>query len=1082
MSSSPTPARHCVPATWSNRSSPSSRTGEPMSLNVSAWSIRRPLPTVVFSIILLILGWTSFTKLAVTRLPNADIPLISVTVSQFGAAPAELEAQVTKTIEDGVSGVEGVRHISSSITDGLSVTTIQFALETNTDRALNDVKDAVTRVRANLPQNVTEPLIQRVDVIGLPIVTYAAISPGKTPEQLSYFVDDVVKRALQGVRNVAQVERIGGVEREILVSLDPDRLQAAGLTAVNVSQILRGTNVDVAGGRAEIGKNDQAIRTLAGAKTLNELAGTMIPLFSGGEVRLDDLGTVTDTIGDRRTFARFNGEPVVALGIKRSKGASDVVVAAAVQKRIDALKVAYPDVDLKLIDTSVDFTKGNYEAAISTLFEGAVLAVIIVFLFLRDIRATIIAAVSLPLSIFPAFWAMDILGFSLNLVSFLAITLSTGILVDDAIVEIENIVRHMRMGKSPYRAALEAADEIGLAVIAISLTIIAIFAPASFMSGIAGQFFKQFGITVSVQVFFSLLAARFVTPVLAAYFMKDNHHEDPPPGFILTKYHSLVTWSVKHYFITILVGFGVFAASIWSITLLPQGFLPAQDTARSLMALELPPGTQLAYTEKVTEEIVARLRKRPEVKNVFVDGGRIPPGTLEVRRAALIINYTPKDQRKITQRELELSISNELTNIPDIRFWFLDENGLRAISLVVTGVDRNIVNNVASELATQMKRIPTIANVISETSLDRPELRIRPRAELAARLGVSTESLSQTIRVATIGDVGPALAKFDAGDRQVPIRVQLEDSARGDLSMLQQLRVPLGQRGERGGVPLSVVADIQLDQGPTSINRYDRERQATVAADLVGTAALGDATKLIYDLPVMKGLPKGVRGSQWGDGGGLQGLSEGFATAITAGLMMVYAVLVLLFGTFLQPITILFSLPLSIGGAIAALLVTGKQLTTPVWIGILMLMGIVTKNAIMLVEFAIEAIRAGKRRDEAMIDAGMKRARPIVMTTIAMVAGMMPSALAVGAGGEFRSPMALAVIGGLIFSTVLSLVFVPAMFMVMDDIGDLIWRFGRRMIVHSEDAEADHHAKPPAGTAPAQSAPAPKSFVHPAAE
>src|SRR5471032_1389619 len=955
-----------------------------MALNISAWSIRNPLPSVVFSIILLALGWLSFTKLAVTRLPSADIPVISVAVSQFGAAPAELESQVTKTIEDGVSGVEGVRPISSSITDGLSGTTIQFALETNTDRALNDVKDAVTRVRSNLPQNVNEPLIQRVDVIGLPIVTYAAISPGKTPEQLSYFVDDVVKRALQGVRNVAQVERIGGVEREILVSLDPDRLQAAGLTAVNVSQSLRGTNVDLAGGRAEIGKNDQAIRTLAGAKTLNDLAGTMIPLFGGGEVRLDDLGTVTDTIADRRTFARFNGEPVVALGIKRSKGASDVVVAAAVQKRIDALKIAYPDVDLKLIDTSVEFTKGNYEAAISTLFEGAILAVIIVLLFLRDIRATIIAAISLPLSIFPAFWAMDILGFSLNLVSFLAITLSTGILVDDAIVEIENIVRHMRMGKSPYRAALEAADEIGLAVIAISLTIIAIFAPASFMSGIAGQFFKQFGITVSVQVFFSLLAARFVTPVLAAYFLKDHPHDDPPPGRVLETYTRLVTWSVKHYFITVLIGFGIFAASIWSMTLLPQGFLPAQDTARSLLAMELPPGTQLAFTEKTTEEIVTRLRKRPEVRSVFVDGGRVPPGTFEVRRAALIINYTPKTERKITQRELELAISNELENVPDIRYWFLDENGLRAISLVVTGTDSNIVSNVAAELANQMKRIPLIANVISETSLDRPELRIEPRADLAARLGVSTESLSETIRVATIGDVGPALAKFDAGDRQVPIRVQLEDNARGDLQTLAQLRVPLG--GGRGGVPLSVVADIKLDQGPTSINRYDRERQATVAADLVGSAALGDATKKIHELPVMKSLPKGVKVSPSGDAESLNELSQGFATAITAGLMMVYAVLVLLFGTFLQPITILFSLPLSIGGAIAALLLTGKQLTTPVWIGMLMLMGIVTKNAIMLVEFAVESIREGRPRDEAIIDAGMKRARPIVMTTIALAA------------------------------------------------------------------------------------------------
>ena len=1044
-----------------------------MALNISAWSIRNPLPPVVCSIILVVLGWLSFTKLAVTHLPSADIPVISVAVAQFGAAPAELESQVTKIIEDGVSGVEGVRHINSSITDGMSVTTITFAIETNTDRAINDIKDAVTRVRANLPQNVSEPLIQRVDVIGLPIVTYAAISPGKTPEQLSYFVDDVVKRELQGVRGVAQVERIGGVEREILVSLDPDRLQATGLTAVRVSQYLRGTNEDLAGGRAEIGKNDQAIRTLAGAKTLNDLAGSMVPLPGGGEMRLDDLGTVTDTIADRRTFARANGEPVVAFAIKRAKGASDVVVAAAVQKRIDAIKEAHPEYDLRLIDTSVKFTKGNYEAAISTLFEGAILAVIIVMLFLRDIRATLIAAVSLPLSIFPAFWAMDILGFSLNLISFLAITLSTGILVDDAIVEIENIVRHMRMGKSPYQAALDAADEIGLAVIAISLTIIAIFAPASFMPGVAGQFFKQFGITVSVQVFFSLLAARFVTPMLAAYFMKHHEHEDPAPGRILNGYHRVVTWSVKHYLITVLIGFVIFAASIWSLSLLPKSFLPAQDSARSWLGLELPPGTQLAYTEKVTEDIVALLRKRPEVRSVFVDGGRSPQGSREVRRATLIINYTPKTERKITQRELELLISQELDNIPDIRFWFLDDQGNRAISLIVAGADSNIVNNVASELATQMKRITALANVVPETALDRPELSIRPRADLAARLGVTTESLSETIRVATIGDVGPRLAKFDFGNRQVPIRVQLEDSARTNLRTLQQLRVPLG--GGDKGVPLEVVADIKLDQGPTSIDRYDRQRQATVAADLAGFSARSEATRQIADLPVMKSLPKGVTVSEGGDAESQKELADGFTTTMATGLMMVYAVLVLLFGTFLQPLTILFSLPLSIGGAVLALLLTGKQLTIPVYIGILMLLGIVTKNAIMLVEFAIEAVHAGQLREAAMIDAGMKRARPIVMTTIAMVAGMMPSALAVGAGGEFRSPMALAVIGGLLFSTVLSLVFVPAMYMVMDDAGSLIWRFGKKLVVSSP--EADHDDSHPAQTPPVR-----RKIVSPAAE
>jgi hydrophobe/amphiphile efflux-1 (HAE1) family protein len=1021
-----------------------------MALNVSAWSIRRPLPAVVLSLILLFLGWTSFMRLPVTRLPNADIPVVSVVVTQFGAAPTELESQVTKTIEDAVSGVEGVRHISSSIADGISVTTITFRLETNTDRALNDVKDAVTRTRSNLPQGVDDPLVQRVDVVGLPIVTYAAIAPGKTPEQLSWFVDDVVTRALQGVRGVAQVERIGGADREILVSLDPDRLQAVGLTAVDVSRRLRGINVDLAGGRAEIGGRDEAIRTLGGARSLNELAQTMITLPMGGEVRLQDLGVVTDTIADRRTFARFDGEPVVAFGIKRSNGASDTVVAKAVQKRIDELKTAYPDVDLKLIDTSVNFTHGNYEAAIHILFEGAALAVIVVFLFLRDLRATAIAAISLPLSIFPAFWAMDLLGFSLNLVSFLAITLSTGILVDDAIVEIENIVRHIRLGKSPFHAAIDAADEIGLAVIAISLTIIAIFTPASFMSGIAGQFFKQFGITVSVQVFFSLLAARLVTPMLAAYFLKPEVKAEKQGGRLLETYTRLVTWSVGHRFITVLVGVGLFAASIWSIGLLPKGFLPAQDSARSLLAIELPPGSQLADTEKVTEDIVARLHQRPEVNSVFVDGGRTPGGGTEVRRASLIVNYTPKGDRSITQRELELAISHQLDNVPDIRYWFVDENGLRAVSLVVTGADSALVASVADDLASQMRRIPLLANVIAEKSLDRPELRIRPRNEIAARFGVVTESLSETIRVATIGDVGPALAKFDVGDRQVPIRVQLDGQARADRRTLEQLRVPLA-RG--GSIPLASVADIRLDQGPTTIDRYDRDRQAAISADLVGLAALGDALEEVNKLPVMQNLPKGVTVGEAGDAESLNELSSGFANAMRDGLMMVYAVLVLLFGSFLQPITILFSLPLSIGGAIIALLVTGKQLTTPVWIGILMLMGIVTKNAIMLVDFAIESVRSGMDRNAAIIDAGRKRARPIVMTTVAMVAGMLPSALAIGAGGEFRSPMAIAVIGGLLFSTVLSLVFVPAVFTLIDDVSRFVWHFGRRMISSKEALE-----------------------------
>src|SRR5882757_3039037 len=1034
-----------------------------MAVNFSAWSIRHPLPPLVIAAALVALGYLTFSKLPITQLPNVDVPVISVTITQFGAAPAELESQVTKTVEDAVSGIEGAHHITSSVTDGISSTTVTFRLDTNTDRALNDVKDAVSRVRANFPRTVDEPVIQRVDIAGLPILTYAAISPGKTPEQLSWFVEDVVIRALQGVRGVARVDRIGSVEREIRVALDPVRLQALGLTALDVSRQLRGSNVDLAGGRAEIGGRDQAIRTLAGAKTVADLSATRIALPAGGEVRLDDLGLITDTIAEPRTFARFDGAPVVGFNILRAKGASDVVLADAVAARIEAIKAANPTVDLKLIDTSVVHTLGNYESAMHTLYEGAILAVIVVFLFLRDWRATIIAAVTLPLSIFPAFWVMQLLGFSLNMVTLLAITLSTGILVDDAIVEIENIVRHIRMGKSPYQAALEAADEIGLAVIAISLAIVAVFIPASFMPSVPGQFFKQFGITVSVQVLFSLLCARMITPMLAAYFLRPHQHEEKDDGRTLLLYTRLVTGAVRYRFITVALGLLFFAASLAGASLLPSGFLPVTDTARSMLGIELPPGSQLSDTEAVTDTIVNRMRKRPEVASVFVDGGRIPNGAVDVGRAGLTVNYVPKSKRSLSQQELEQTIGRDLADIPDIRYWFVDDNGQRNVKFIVTGQDNATVANVASELAAQMRRLPIVANVVSGATLNRPELRIYPRRDLAVRLGVSTESLSETIRVATIGDVGPALAKFDAGDRTIPIRVLLEENARADRQVLEQIRIP-SQRG--GGVPLVALADISFGEGATNIVRYDRQRQASVEADLAGGAALSDAREAIKALSVMKNLPLGITVSEGGDAELQTELFDGFGGVMRSGLMMVYLVLAVLFTSLLQPVTILFSLPLSIAGAIMGLLVTNLPITTPVVIGILMLMGIVTKNAIMLVDFAVEAMHGGADRTTAIIEAGRKRAGPITMTTIAMVAGMAPSALAVGAGGEFRSPMAIAVIGGLVVSTLLSLLFVPAFFTIMDDAGRVFsWLFGR-VLAGSDNASAKHAKIPSAASMP----------------
>ena len=1012
-----------------------------MALNVSAWSIRQPLPAIVIMAILVGIGYASLKKMPITRMPNVDIPAVSVIVTQFGASPAELETQVSQKIEDAVAGVAGVHHIYTSISDGIATTRIEFRLDTDTDRALNDVKDAITRIRTDLPRGIDEPMVQRFDVVGTPILTYAAIAPGKTPEQLSWFVENVVVRKLQGLRGVGSVDRIGSVEREIRVGLNPLALQGLGLTVLDVSRQLRGSNADLAGGRSEIGGRNQAIRTLAGAKTIAALKATRIALPTGGDVRLEDIGEVSDSIAEPVTFARFNGTPVVGFSILRAKGASDVEIAKLVAAQVETIKKENPEIDLKLIDSSVTVTLRNYDAAVETLIEGAVLAVLVVFLFLRDWRATVIAAVTLPLSILPSFWVMHALGFSLNLVSLLAIVLSTGILVDDAIVEIENIIRHIRMGKSPYEAAMEAADEIGIAVIAISLTIVAVFLPASFMTSIPGQFFKQFGITVSVQVLFSLLCARLITPMLAAYFLTAHQHEEKAGGPVMRHYTRLLTWSVRYRFVTIAAGLVVFLASLWGATLLPTGFLPPQDTGRSVLAIELPPGSQLADTQALTDTIARRLRSWGEVESVFVNGGKIPPVTQEIRKATLTINYVPRTQRKLSQQQLEQTITRDLADVPDFRFWFLDDNGEREVTFIVAGSNVTSVASFASDLAFHMRQLPEVANVVATSALNRQELRIFPRRDLATRLGVSTESLSEIIRVATIGDVGPALARYDAGDRIVPIRVLLEEQSRGDLQVLEQLRVPT-PRGE--SVPLSALADISFGQGPISIDRYDQQRQAQVEADLAGGAALSKASEAVWALPLMHNLPPGISVHQVGQAEYQADLFQEFGEAMRTGLTMVYALLAVLFGSLLQPLTILLSLPLSIAGAIMALLVANLAITTPVLIGILMLMGIVSKNAIMLVDFAAEAIRHGMEHTAAIIDAGQKRARPIIMTTIAMVGGMAPSALGIGSGGEFRSPMAIAVIGGLLVATLLSLLLVPALFTLMDDLGGLSWRvFGR---------------------------------------
>ncbi|WEF23681.1 efflux RND transporter permease subunit [Paracoccus sp. S3-43] len=989
-------------------------------MNFSALSIRHPVPPIAVFLVLVIVGLHSFMRLPVTAMPNIDLPIVQVTIDQPGAAPAELTTQVIQPVEDSIASVTGVRHITSTATDSTALIVVEFELETDSDRAVNDVKDAVSNVRQQMPESISEPLVQRLDVTGMPILTYAVSDPTQSIESLSKFVDDVIGRDLSTVDGVGKTARIGGAAREIKVELDPDRLLAHGLTAADVSNQLRARNIDLGGGRGDLAGREYSIRTLGAAGSVDQLAAAPISIAEGRTIRLDQLGRVIDGPAEERSFALLDGQPVVAFGIYRTTGASDLTAGDGAKERLARIGERFPNVRISLIDDATTYTQASYHSAMETLYEGAALAVIVVFLFLRNWRATLVAAVALPLSIIPTFFVMHWLGFTLNGISLLGITLVTGILVDDAIVEIENIVRHIGMGVPPYEASEEAANEIGLTVIAISFSIVAVFAPVSFMGGIPGQYFKQFGLTVAVSVLFSLLVARIITPMMAAYLMRGTvHGTEQRDGFVMRNLMRVVGWTMRHRGLTLLTGIGIFAGSIYSATLLPTEFIPASDIGRSQIEVELPPGATIAQTEDAARRLSARIADLPETQSVFVysDGS-------DVTHARVMINYGKKETRERSQFVLEEELKSRLSGTPDMRINFQNENGQNDLTVNVLGSTEEGAALAAERLTAAMAQLPSLESVTSSASLQRPEIQITPRADLAAQRGVSASDMATTLRVATLGDTEANLAKFNAGDEQIPIVVRLNAAARADLMTVQNLRVNSSQ----GQVPLGAVADVALSAGATEIGRYDRQFQTTVNANLADGQLLGPVSAQVTELQGRIELPPGTRIQPSGDAEIMAEVFGAFGTAMGAGVMLVYVVLVLLFHNFITPVSILLSLPLAIGGAILALFATGHSISMAVVIGFLMLMGIVTKNSIMLVEFALTAIEKGVPKREAILDAVHKRARPIVMTTIAMSAGMIPSALATGEGGEFRAPMAIAVIGGLLLSTVLSLLFVPALF------------------------------------------------------
>ena len=1025
-------------------------------MNVSAWSIRNPIPAIMLFVLLTLAGAMSFKAMKIQNFPDLELPTVVVTAALPGASPTQLETEVVRKIENSIASVQGLKHIYAKIQDGTATVTAEFRLEKGTQEALDEVRDAVNRVRSELPGDLRDPQISKLNLAGAPILSYSIASAQMDDEALSWFVDNEVSKALLGVRGVGSVARVGGVTREVQVALDPARMLSLGVTASDISRRLRAVQQDSSGGRAEWAGAEQAVRTVATVQSAEQLAALDIPLPDGRRVALSQVATIRDTVAEQRSAALLNGQPVVGFEVTRSRGASEVEVRSGVQAALDKVKERHTDVKIDEVFNFVDPVQENYDGSLTLLYEGAILAVIVVWFFLRDWRATFVAATALPLSVIPAFIGMWALGFSINVVTLLSLSLVVGILVDDAIVEIENIVRHLRMGKSPYQAAMEAADEIGLAVIATTFTLIAVFLPTAFMAGIAGKFFKQFGWTAALAVFASLVVARVLTPMMSAYLLKPIvTRGEPPDGPIMSRYMKAAAWCVKHRWITSFGAGAFFVGSIALIPLLPTGFIPADDFGQSQVTIELPPGSTFSDTKTAAEQARLLLKDHPHIRQIYtaIGGGAagsdpfMPGGAPEARKATLTLTLTPRSERPgLRKQVIEGEIRQRMQQLPGARVTV----GLAGASgekyvMVLAGDDGNALSTAARDVERELRSIPGIGNVTSSSSLVRPELVIRPNFAAAADAGITAEQLADTLRVATAGDYDRAVPKLNLSQRQVPILVRLPAQARQDPSLLAQLPIPT----PRGPVPLGTVASITLEAGPAQIDRYDRRRNVNLDVELNGQP-LGDVSAAAEKLPSVQQLPAGVSRSTFGDAEVMGELFESFGLAMLTGVLCIYMVLVLLFGGFMQPVTILAALPLSLGGAFVALLATKSAFSMPSLIGLIMLMGIATKNSILLVDYAIIAMRQGMNRWDALLDACHKRARPIVMTTIAMGAGMMPIALGWGADPSFRQPMAVAVIGGLITSTFLSLLVIPVVFTFIDDLAQWLGRQVKRAPVESE--------------------------------
>ncbi|MTH80121.1 efflux RND transporter permease subunit [Paracoccus aestuariivivens] len=1015
-------------------------------MNFSAWAIRNPVPPILLFVMLTALGLMGFNRLDVQNFPEMDLPMISISATLDGAAASQLESEVARKIEDELTGLTELDSVTTTITDGSVSINVSFNIGKDSQVALDEVKSAVDQVISELPSGMENPTVTKSELNDSPLITYVVSSDQLDEAELSWLIDNDIEQALMAVDGVGEISRLGGIDREIRVHLNADIMSGLRLTASDVNAQLDDVQRDLSGGEARVGGENQTLRVDAAAATVEELSAIPIPLPNGGWVRLDEIGDVTDTHADRSSLAYLNGKPVIAMQVKRSKGYSDVTVTEDVREALATFGAAHPEITLSEAYNTITTTVENYEASMHMLYEGAIIAIFVVFLFLRDWRATFLAAVALPLSIIPTFMVMDLMGYALNSITLLALSLVVGILVDDAIVEVENIERHLQMGKTAYDASMEAADEIGLAVIATTFSLVAVFLPTAFMDGIPGIIFKQFGITAAVAVLFSLLVARLVTPMMAAYMLKTSTHQEKPDGWIMRKYLSLIRLVLRHRWIPVLGVAAFFVVTAMAVSHMSTGFFPASDNSQTQVTITAQPGATIERTDAVARAAVDAIKDVEHVTSVFQATGTASTGGMgggssdAVNTATLVVNLTPIDDRDMKQSQIEGELRNALTAIPGVRVEVGSGGNGTELQVALAGDNAEALETAASALEAQIRTLPGLGNVTSSAAIQSPAVVITPDLARAASMGVTSRAISDAIRIATAGAYDAALSKLNLPERQVAIRVMLDETNRETLDRIALIPVA----GASENVTLGAIADISMGSAPSEINRLDRKRNVTITVELNGRN-LSDVMAEVKALDANRNMPAGVHDVEQGDIKRQTELFTSFATAMAIGIFCIYAVLVLLFHDFLQPLTILMALPLALGGALLPLVISGTSFSMPAVIGLLLLMGIVSKNSILLVEYAITARREGMSRFDALVDACHKRARPIIMTTVAMAGGMAPAALSLISGDpSFRQPMGAVVIGGLMTSTLLSLVVIPVVYTFIDDFEHALARLFRR--------------------------------------